>query len=163
MQIPIIKKPTSEKICKLITRIDKKIQKIQKDKKRIKIQSNIIEKLIVLKDKQLAELNSRCIAGGANENFISFLNELLMLDPEFVSTIMTTRFKCNAAIANHPYVQVKTDGNQYICGLVGILNGLLGRHNGICFLYDKVDSNIVRAFAKINKISINEKDIPKDE
>jgi hypothetical protein len=62
------------------------------------------------------------------------LNELLKLDYECITALISHREKCNEAIASHPSVQV----HQYIddqfpkVGLIGILNGLFGiREDGM--------------------------------
>jgi len=58
---------------------------------------------------------------------ISFLNELVRIDPTMLRSLILNRVPCSAAMAEHPTVQVSlgADGTFEI-GLLGVLNGLFG-------------------------------------
>lgn len=75
---------------------------------------------------------------------IKFMNELLELDRVTISKLIDTRIICNELLANHPTVQVNSE---HEVGLLGILNGLVGiKDNGygyITAVFDD-DNNIVR-------------------
>jgi hypothetical protein len=58
----------------------------------------------------------------------SYLNELIALDPAFMSAIVSHRPVCNAALAEHPTFQVGMIDGAYCAGLIGLLNGFLGKH-----------------------------------
>lgn len=60
-----------------------------------------------------------------SEAVIDFLNELLALDRDAIMRLMDYRTPCNAALAEHPTVQV-VGREDWRVGLLGILNGLLG-------------------------------------
>jgi hypothetical protein len=69
---------------------------------------------------------------------IAFLNELLVLDPDAVTALVEARVECNAALGEHPTVQVTgavvaehQDGSVDLgpprrVGFLGVLNGLFG-------------------------------------
>ncbi len=61
---------------------------------------------------------------------ISFLNEILDLNPNLIQKLINDRFPCNQSICDHPTIQVhapiSTKGQQPRVGLLGILNGLFG-------------------------------------
>lgn len=61
------------------------------------------------------------------DRFLTFLNELVLLDREAVENLIETRVKCNQQLASHPTVQVMNAAEGApIVGLLGILNGLVG-------------------------------------
>lgn len=62
------------------------------------------------------------------DEMIAFLNELLEIDRDFIEAIVAKRFPCNAATAEHPTVQVMSDG-PFRAGLLGILNGYFGAYD----------------------------------
>lgn len=59
---------------------------------------------------------------------IERLNEIASHDLEALHQLIETRVPCNEALANHPTVQVQkaADGNGYVVGILGLLNGLVG-------------------------------------
>lgn len=57
------------------------------------------------------------------EEIISILNTFCKSDYNWMNKLLTTRYSCNSAIANHPTIQVAE--NNKVGGL-GILNGLIG-------------------------------------
>ena len=60
---------------------------------------------------------------------IAFLNEIIATDQGALRALMEYRVPCNDALASHPTVQVvapEDDGEGYVVGLLGILNGLIG-------------------------------------
>lgn len=57
---------------------------------------------------------------------ISFLNELLGLDPAALESLIDLRVPCNKELGEHPTVQTTLDNSIYKVGLLGILNGLFG-------------------------------------
>lgn len=57
---------------------------------------------------------------------VEVLNQALESDPIAISTMMTQRFDCNRALAEHPTIQVsETEGGRTI-GSMGLINGLFG-------------------------------------
>jgi hypothetical protein len=58
----------------------------------------------------------------------TYLNELLAADPVFMNAIVNHRPECNTAVAEHPTLQVGMVDGTYCAGLIGLLNGLLGKH-----------------------------------
>ena len=74
---------------------------------------------------------------------ISFLNELIALDPQAITALVESRVPCNQALADHPTVQVSaTTGNGFSVGLLGVLNGLFGaREDGWGFITAVFDDN----------------------
>ncbi len=60
---------------------------------------------------------------------IEVLNEIIRLDPEAISKLVSVRVKCNTEIANHPTVQVAKIDNDFTVGLLGVINGLFGIDN----------------------------------
>lgn len=60
------------------------------------------------------------------DDVVEFLNELLALDPVFVTQLVGFRTPCNEAIANHPSVQVGGANGDFRAGLLGVVNGFLG-------------------------------------
>ncbi len=78
------------------------------------------------------------------------LNELIALDYDCAQTLISTRVRCNVAVANHPTMQVqhyKSDEFPKV-GIVGIINGMFGiREDGmgaICFVVDDKSGKILR-------------------
>jgi hypothetical protein len=57
---------------------------------------------------------------------IEFLNILLLIDQKAIQGLVNARVICSEKLASHPTVQVNGDGENYIVGLLGILNGLFG-------------------------------------
>jgi len=60
------------------------------------------------------------------DEVIEFLNEVLAIDGDAICNLVETRVACNAALANHPTVQVSPQDGNYTVGLLGILNGIFG-------------------------------------
>jgi len=99
----------------------------------------------------------------ANE-FILVLNSAVELDKDAIHKLVEFRVRCNAALAMHPTVQVRTDKesnslgaatlvNVYRVGLLGILNGLLGVDEfGQAYLAGKYDDA-----GKLTQFALNEK------
>lgn len=60
------------------------------------------------------------------EKVVDLLNEALGLDPVAVQVLTEMRVRCNAALANHPTIQVSGEqGGGATVGVLGLLNGLL--------------------------------------
>jgi hypothetical protein len=60
---------------------------------------------------------------------IAYLNELIALDKTAISFILSARFECNIALADHTTVQATSHyGGSYV-GVMGIINGLFGVDN----------------------------------
>ena len=70
------------------------------------------------------------------------LNELLKLDYDCASGLVSCRQQCNKSVADHPSIQVQQDKDDKFptVGVVGVLNGMFGiRDDGmgaICFEID---------------------------
>jgi hypothetical protein len=90
--------------------------------------------------------------------FIRYLNELLIADPDFVNNLFVTSFTCNELILNHPSVQafspehaqkkyLGTDGKDPRVRFLGVINGFFGTYeNGagpICADIDEQTGKIV--------------------
>lgn len=79
-----------------------------------------------------------------------FLNGLLEIDRPAIAAMVANRLPCNLALADHPTVQAGAQHGGYNVGLLGILNGLCGKHddgNGpICAVFDGENGfeNLVR-------------------
>jgi hypothetical protein len=69
------------------------------------------------------------------EEVIAFLNSLLEIDREAVTTLFdAARVPCSEGLANHPTVQVVPNRapevyGKYSVGVLGILNGMFGTDN----------------------------------
>jgi hypothetical protein len=61
---------------------------------------------------------------------LELLNEAFKIDPEFMQQLVTTRFPCNKAMADHPTIQVHCYGDASIeepkAGFLGLINGMIG-------------------------------------
>lgn len=77
------------------------------------------------------------------EKVVDLLNEALSLDRDCVTALVERRINCNEALCDHPTIQVlasKAPGQGGAVGLLGILNGLVGLHDGtdigyVCVCY----------------------------
>lgn len=61
---------------------------------------------------------------------IKFIDSLAEIDPGGLSRLLLTRVPCNAAMADHPTLQVQVidEGKgEFSIGLLGLLNGLFGK------------------------------------
>lgn len=56
---------------------------------------------------------------------IALLNEAVDLDADAMHRLVNKRVRCNAALADHPAIQVLNSAPSAV-GLLGILNGLFG-------------------------------------
>lgn len=67
------------------------------------------------------------------EQAIELLNSALEADPIAIQNLMNSRVTCNDDLANHPTIQVGSDGvgedSPFRVGLLGIVNGLFGTWN----------------------------------
>lgn len=89
---------------------------------------------------------------------IELLNEALAADRAGVSALVNERVICNAALSEHPTIQVgQMEGNitngepaiAYKVGLLGILNGLFGTdETGYGPISAIVDDGLVRSFER---------------
>ncbi|HBI37097.1 MAG TPA: hypothetical protein DDY71_05580 [Spirochaetia bacterium] len=75
------------------------------------------------------------------DDAINFLNELIALDKDAMTKLVTQRVICNEDMAFHPTVQVGINENrEYIVGMAGILNGLFGintnKYGYITFVFE---------------------------
>lgn len=62
---------------------------------------------------------------GLAERCVTFLNGLILIDRDTVSSLLQTRVKCNSTMVSHPSVYVLTnDDGESVVGFLGILNGL---------------------------------------
>lgn len=58
------------------------------------------------------------------EHLVEYLNDLLQRDRPAIAAMITNRFPCNAAMADHPTCQVALQNGGFDVGLLGLLNGL---------------------------------------
>jgi len=70
------------------------------------------------------------------DKVIEILNELVQTDHDAIKNLIETRVPCNDELKNHETVQVQCDknGDNPEVGLLGILNGLIGKHDN-CWGY----------------------------
>lgn len=79
------------------------------------------------------------------KHIVDFLNELLVLDPEAIHSLIEYRVPCNQQMADHSTVQVmgvdlKGKEPSFKMGLLGLLNGLVGiKDTGYGYIYAKFD------------------------
>jgi hypothetical protein len=60
------------------------------------------------------------------DRIVNLLNELIKLDQDAISNLVSARVACNEAMSNHPTVQVWSHGyGEFTIGLMGLLNGLV--------------------------------------
>ncbi|CAL4868199.1 hypothetical protein MMA231_02474 [Asticcacaulis sp. MM231] len=60
------------------------------------------------------------------DSLVTFLNEALALDPEFMQAMASHRPRCNQALADHPNIQVGIARNGgFETSFVGLINGFL--------------------------------------
>ena len=81
------------------------------------------------------------------EGTVLFLNELLELDANTVSSLFSMRLMCNEDLADHESVQVRQlADNVFQVGMIGILNGLFGsdRHGWGHIAADYDNGKIIR-------------------
>lgn len=57
---------------------------------------------------------------------VELMNEALALDPVAVRKLCGRRVECNRALADHPTIQVRSNGMRYAVGMLGVLNGIAG-------------------------------------
>lgn len=73
---------------------------------------------------------------------INVLNRALNKDPIAINAIMEHRFSCNKDLVDDPTIQVMDNGDTYLVGTLGLINGIFGiRENGhgyIAAVYDVV-------------------------
>ncbi len=72
---------------------------------------------------------------------VDVLNEALKADGSTLRTLVSTRYECNGALADHPTIQVAMSGKKPVVGLLGIINGIVERQTGerIAACYDSED------------------------
>jgi hypothetical protein len=63
------------------------------------------------------------------ERVIALLNEMIEADPAAVGLLVRRRVPCNEALATHPTIQAGGEVGSGEVGLLGVLNGLCGRHD----------------------------------
>jgi hypothetical protein len=59
-------------------------------------------------------------------HIIQLMNSALILDREAIDALVKRRVVCNADLAQHPTIQVRTGSAAPTLGLVGLLNGIVG-------------------------------------
>lgn len=65
------------------------------------------------------------------QDLVNFLNELMKTDQQAINSLVSLRVNCNSMLAQHPTVQVsRFEMGPYKVGLIGLLNGLFGIHEG---------------------------------
>ena len=61
---------------------------------------------------------------------IDFLNELIKIDAPAIAALIANRVPCNKQLADHPTVQCTAQHGGFSVGMLGIINGLFGAHEG---------------------------------
>lgn len=70
---------------------------------------------------------------------IAYLDELVTLDTPAMGALIANRVPCNEALADHPAVQASEQHGGFHIGLIDIINGMFGVHDGwgpITFTFD---------------------------
>jgi len=60
------------------------------------------------------------------QDVCDLFNDVIEKDPGCAKALIETRVPCNAAIADHPTIQVMAEGDETRVGLLGFLNGMFG-------------------------------------
>jgi len=64
------------------------------------------------------------------DEFIKELTAIAEVDPVAMGKLAAHRVPCNKKLADHPSVQVHSDGvNVHLVGMVGIINGIFGMYD----------------------------------
>lgn len=83
-----------------------------------------------------------CYSRVISKEITNLLNELLDLDSTAISSLIDSRVNCNDRIVDHPTVTVANDG----LGVLGILNGILGKH-GMVLVANYDENNNLTSFS----------------
>jgi len=87
------------------------------------------------------------------ETAVAVLNELFALDPDGTRRLVDARVPCNRGVADHPTVICGPTGDGFEVGLIGVLNGILGREDpcgsGVATLTDRETGELL-GFTPIN-------------
>lgn len=85
----------------------------------------------------------------AADRAIDMLNDALQRDPVAISALVAARVPCNEVLADHDTIQVWFKDGEYRIGLLGVLNGLFGKHNdGYGRIAAVVDDDVVTSFIR---------------
>ena len=81
------------------------------------------------------------------EETVTFLNELLEIDPIAITALFSMRTACNQNLAKHDTVQVGVQGKYAQVGMFGIFNGLFGKDSyGWGHISADYDNGVIRRF-----------------
>jgi hypothetical protein len=64
------------------------------------------------------------------DEVVDLLNELIQIDKPAIAALLANRVPCNAEFADHPTVQCDKWYGGYQVGILGIINGMFGVHEG---------------------------------
>lgn len=78
------------------------------------------------------------------EKVVNLLNELNKADPRVLKKLIEYRVPCNEKVADHPTVQVSPEGDEYVVGLLGILNGLFDEKERLLACYDDDSGELLK-------------------
>lgn len=62
---------------------------------------------------------------------IALLNDALERDPEAITKMFNARVECNEALMSHPTIRIGVYDDAYKLGVLGLLNGVLGKAGAI--------------------------------
>ncbi|MFA7120750.1 MAG: hypothetical protein WC277_04680 [Bacilli bacterium] len=79
---------------------------------------------------------------------VDFLNDLVEVDGEAVEKLFECHVPCNKGLADHPTVQVAKQHGGWKVGMLGLLNGLVGKNEAGYGPIEMMTSNggVVRGF-----------------
>lgn len=81
------------------------------------------------------------------DHFIYVLNRALQSDPDAIQNLINHRVKCNTVLAEDPTIQIGLQDDEYVVGMLGIINGLLGVDENSCGFISAVfddDGNLIK-------------------
>ncbi len=63
------------------------------------------------------------------DEFIARMDALAKIDPKAMGDLIGHRVKCNTELGEHESVQVGKENEDYVVGILGILNGVFGAYH----------------------------------
>ncbi len=83
------------------------------------------------------------------ESALRALNEALAADPAAMTALLKHRVPCNAALRDHPTVQIGGGVETPDVGMLGVINGIIEPLSGkrIAAVYNNIDEHAVRFIA----------------
>lgn len=82
------------------------------------------------------------------DTIVSVLNQMLRADPAATHALIANRVPCNAALAEHPTVQVAAQGNFFTVGVLGVLNAVAAAEDGLVVAVWDDQTNTITHFER---------------